>query len=295
MSSIITAKRHVLDITKPIMMTMESFQHIKDAKLCNDDGSIFECTLINCDVISRNNTYYGLRDIVGSMNDPRVLEKIANKLFFGEREHPVSLTDEPLTLRRMMSVESDRYAWRVDNWWVDGNDIKAIIQWVDEKYQKLFVKHGSNFASSIRAYTPNFLEKVNTSTGKKYVQKLHPMQIVAYDCVQMPGLIGSRIMNPTKYAKLTANDKINIRTNKSGSIVTRSAESFAEVTYNDPIPELRNMLCSQESAAIVRDVFGISFEDCEMIVRGKNTLSVKSAEGLRYELPLSRTILSEIL
>ena len=65
-----SAKYKLIDMSKPIIVTMESFSSLKDAKLISDDGSKFEVTLINCDTISRNRTYYPLSDVTASMQHP---------------------------------------------------------------------------------------------------------------------------------------------------------------------------------------------------------------------------------
>ena len=288
-------KRSVLDISRPVLVTMESFAHFTNANLCNDDGSIFEITLINCNQVSRNRTEYPLDDVLQSMRDRRVQERIDNKCFFGECEHPIADGEDPVPLKRLMRVEPSRWVWRIDNYWVAGDDIKANMLWAGpygEQYRKEFI-NGTNFAASIRAYTPNYLEK--SDANGKYVTKKHLMFIGAYDCVTTPGLGGARTMNPALYAELTRNDRINIRTKLIGNTQVCSTESLTEVRYTDPIGELRDMMRSEESANAVRDIFGIDLETANMIIRDKNTLSVRTAEGLALELPLSRTILSEVL
>lgn len=284
----------VLDLRKPIIVTMESFSHLKDAKLVSDDGSIFECTLIECDVVSRNKTYYPLEDVMASMQDRRVQERIDQKVFFAEAEHPQSDTEEQLPLKRLMRVEPSRWSHRIDSYWADGNNIRGIVQWAGpfgEMYRKLLVEHGSNLAMSIRAYTPNYVKK-NDSNGD-YVIKKHPMYIATYDCVTQPGLENARIMNPDTYAKIARKDKVTIST--KNNVVTKTTESLVEVLYNNPINEIRDIMRSEEGAHIISDLFGISIETAHMTISGKHTLSVISEEGVRMDLPLARTLLSDIL
>lgn len=288
------SRRTVLDLEQPILVTMESFAHFKDANLCSDDGSIFECTLINCDQVSRNKTYYPLDDVLMSMKDRRVQEKIDNKCFFGEAEHPSSDTDEPVPLKRLMRVEPTRWCWRIDSYRTTGSDIRGTIQWagpLGATYQKEFL-NGTNYAASIRAYTPNYLKKSDGPNGD-YVVKKHLMFIASYDCVLVPGLGGARIMDPDKYAALSKNDVLNIR--NVGNTIVKSTESFREITFKDPISEIRDIMHSEEGANVIRDIFGIDFATAEMAIRGKNSLSVRTTEGSELILPLSRTLLSEIL
>jgi len=282
--------RKVLDLSLPIMVTMESFKHLNDAKLVSNDGSIFECTLINCDQISRNNTYYPFQDMLSSMQDRRVQEKLDQKCFFGEAEHPASDTEEPLPLKRLMRIEPSRISHRIDNYWADGTDIKGLVQWAGpfgQMYRELLVDHGSNLAMSVRAYTPNFIQK--NEGGRGYVVKKHPMFIASYDCVTLPGLEDARIMKPSEFKAIAGKTKI------STSASIRTSESLTEIVYKDTLSEIKDLMRSEEGVDIVGDMFGIDLKNVKMGITGKNTLTVFSNEGVRLDLPMSRTILSEIL
>lgn len=284
----------VLDLRRPILVTMESFSHLKDAHLVSDDGSIFEATLIECDVVSRNRTLYQLEDVMASMQDRRVQEKIDNKVFMGEGEHPYSESEEALPLKRLMRVEPSRWSHRVDNYWADGNCIRGTVQWagpLGDMYRRMLVEHGSNLAMSIRAYTPNYIKKRDDNGD--YVIKKHLMFIAAYDVVTLPGLSRARIMDPEAYSEISKRDKISISSNKD--IVTKTTESLVEVTYKNPINEIRDIMHSEEGANIMCDLFGVNVDSTQMTISGKNTLSVITEEGVRLDLPLSRTILSDIL
>lgn len=286
----------VIDLSQPIIITMESFSHLKDAKLVSDDGKIFETTLINCDVISRNRTLYMLEDVMASMQHDFVAERINQKVFFCEAEHPFSESGDEtmLPLKRLMRVEPSRWVCRIDSYWADGSDIKGIVQWCGpfgETYRDLLVNHGSNFAMSIRAYTPAHI--VKEDANGKYVIKKHLMYIASYDCVTKPGLRDARIMNPNRYTEITRNDKITTST-KIGSIEKISSENFSEVCYKNVIDEIRDMSRSQESMDIASTIFGIDFEKCKMAITGKNSLSVVSEEGTRLDLPMNHTLLSRL-
>ena len=296
LKEIFMSKPNVLDLSKPIIVTMESFTHLKDAKLVSDDGSIFEATLIDCDEISRNRTYYPLEDVIASMDDRRVKERIEQKVFFGEAEHPSSDSEEGIPLKRLMRVEPSRISHRIDNYWAAGNIIKGIIQWAGpfgDTYRKMLVEHGSNLAMSIRAYTPNYIKK-NDKDGD-YVIKKHLMFITTFDCVMLPGLKNARIMNPDQYTDITKNNKTNITTNKTnGSINIKTSESMVEIAYSNPINEIKNLLRSEEGASIVSDLFNIDFSKSDMNISG-NTLLVQTENGQKLHLPLSRSLIGSIL
>lgn len=289
----------IIDLSQPIIVTMESFSHLKDAKLVSDDGSIFEGTLIECDTISRNRTMYPLEDVISSMEDDFFKERLQQNVLFGEAEHPTDDSEEGVPLKRLLRVEPSRRSHRIDSYWVEGNLIKAIIQWCGpfgEQYRKDVVESGSNYAMSIRAYTPTFIQKQDARG--KYVVKKHKMFITTFDCVTKPGLYNARIMDPNKYAEINKKDKLTLNTPKIISFSKSNRltnENFVEVSYKKPIDEIRDMLHSSESADIVSNIFGINFDKTNMSITDKNTLSVISEEGVRLHLPLKHTILSKVL
>lgn len=290
-----SAKYKLIDMSKPIIVTMESFSSLKDAKLISDDGSKFEVTLINCDTISRNRTYYPLSDVTASMQDPFFTERLTQKVLIGEAEHPFndSSDEESIPLKRLLRVEPSRWCIRLDSYWIDGTDIKGIVQFCGpfgKYYQDLVLNHDSNLAMSIRAYTPNHIIK-NDKNGK-YVVKTHLMYIVTFDCVTRPGLINSRIMNPEKFKEISKNNKISITSNNSPK---SSFEDYKIISYNNPIDEIKDMARSEEGANIISDIFGVNFEKTNMnIINGQNIMTVFTEEGTRLDLPLNHAVTSKI-
>jgi len=286
----------LIDLSQPIMITMESFSHLKDAKLASDDGSIIEATLINCDTMSRNRTFYPLEDVIASMGHSFFKERIDQKILLGEAEHPTNDSDKELpSLKRLMRVEPSRVSHRIDSYWADGNNIKGIVQWCGPfgpMYQDLVSRCGSNAAFSIRAYTPVHVIKED-SLGK-YAVKKHLMYITTFDCVTRPGLTNSRIMHPETYANITKNDKITINSITPDTKKV-SNEIFNEICYTNVIEEIRNLSSSQEGLEVAAQIFGIDFKNGKMEITGKNKLTVISEEGLRLDLPLNHTVLSRII
>ncbi len=280
----------LLDLRRPVMVTLESFSHMRDAKLISEDGSIFEITLINCNEISRNRTYYGLDDVMKSLDTSRqIQEAISQKLWMGEAEHPSSLDGKPLPLKRLMQVLPEQWVWRIDKYWAEGDKIKGHIQLLDSgkygpMYKELITKHGANIAASIRAYTPNFV-LMKDSAGAEYTMKKHQMHIATFDAVRIPGLEGARIMDPTKYAQIT----------KNGGISVKSMEGFQEIQYENAVAELRDTLRSEEGASFLSDFYGINYDNADMVLSGRNTLTVGTESGSRIDMPLDGTMLSKIL
>ncbi len=277
----------ILDLSQPVMVTTEAFDHFKAENLVSDDGNTFECTLINCNVIGRNPTFYPLTDILQSMDERSVKERLEQKCFYGEAEHPISDTEAPLTLKRLMRVEPSRISHRIDSFRVVGDDIKGIVSWsgpFGEDYKEKLTVQGSNLAMSIRAYTPNFIKKTDPTRGA-YAVKKHLMHIASFDCVMMPGLGGARIMDPEKFKEIS-------RTNKT---IVRSTETAAEYQFNDPISEIRNMSRSSEGMKFISDVYGADYDNDAMKIVGTNMLQMQTTEGANLILPLDNTLLSNIL
>ena len=280
--------KQLISFNLPMMVTLESFQKMVDAKVVSADGSTIETTLINCNQVSRNRTYYALEDVIRSLDeDVRIQESIQNRLWFGEAEHPEPKEGEKgVSMRRMMKIDDDNVATRIDRYWVDGNDIKGIIQWAGPKgdnYRDLLMNHGSNLAQSIRAFTPNYIEKKDA--GGSYVQKTYRMHVATFDTVKIPGLRDSRIMNPKTYAQLIANDKISVT----------SRESLVEVKYNNVKDEIRDMMLSTEGADFVSDMYGISWENADIILNPDSTITVgldNSRESLI--IPLDGSVISSL-
>lgn len=292
-------KNKIIDLSKPIIITMESFSHLKDAKLVSDDGSLAEVTLIECDVISRNRTMYPLEDVLASMEENYFKERLQQNVLFGEAEHPTDDSEEGVPLKRLLRVEPSRRSHRIDSYWTEGSLIKGIVQWCGpfgDQYKKDVIECGSNYSFSLRAYTPTFIQKQDVKG--KYVVKKHLMYITTFDCVTKPGLYNARIMNPDKYAEINKKDKLTISTPRNiinNKIDKVTNENFTEISYKKPVEEIRDMMHSAESAKIVSDIFGINFDNTDMSITDKNTLSVISEEGVKLHLPLKHAILSKVL
>jgi len=297
----VTKGKQIIDLSKPIMVSMESFALMKKLKKVGSNGDMIEIALIECDQVSRNRTYYGFEDIQLGMKERRFAERLAQKTLFGEASHPsqAGLTDDSSYLQRLTQVEPSRIVWRIDRVWNEGKTVMGVIQWAGpfgSMYKDLVMNHGSNIAASIRAYTPNYIKK-NDANGE-YVQKVYPLFITTWDLVDLPGLGGCRIVNPSVYAESTKDDL------DKGPVSSSSTERWDEVktptsktvVFKDPISEIRSMIKSgNENANIIQDLFGIELNDAKMILSGKNTLSTFSNDGRRLDIPLSSAVLADIL
>ena len=295
----------VIDLTKPIIVTMESFSLMKKLKVVDKDGDMIEINLIECDTISRNQTYYGKENTILAMKERRFAERLDQKCLFSEAEHPADVPSGPGSeqsyLQRLTRVEPSRICARIDRWWDEGNIIKGVIQWAGpfgEMYKDLVVNHGSNIAASIRAYTPNYVKKTDSS-GRFYVEKTHPFFITTYDLVMLPGLEGARIVKPVEFAQQTRDERMKgpiSGSTSSENYNILSSPTMKQVTFKDPVSEIRSIIRSgEESSSIISDLFGIDLSTAKMIISKNNTLTTISTEGQRIDIPLSSAILAELL
>jgi hypothetical protein len=268
----------LVDLRRPILVTTESFNYLKDLEVVNDDASEIRATLIQFDELSRNKAEYPRDDLMRSMNESRyVQENYRNKTWFGELEHPPA----DAKMDRFMFVEPTRYCWLIKKYWEEGDCLKAICAFVPplgtEIVQKIIQTQGSNWAASLRAYTPNFIKKQGSSG--EYIVKKYPMYPVTFDAVSCPGLFKARLVDPNKF----------------------QAEAFGKesacrnIIFNQPEETLRSMLMSSENAPIIEDLFGIDFKRAKMLLTRDDRLEVTSESGIKMTLPMNTYLVGEAL
>lgn len=275
-------ERSIVDLRKPILVVLESFSTLQDLKVVSDDGSTIETTLIHLDTLSRNKTYYGGDDTQRSLDESKfVQENIAQQTWFGEFEHPPA--NSPL--ERFMFVEPTRYAWLIRKYWRTNDLIKGVCTFVPplgtQIIEPIIKKIGSNFAASIRAYTPNFVKK--DGPDGKYIIKKYPMYPVTFDCVTTPGLYKSRMVDPDVYGKL--------KKEKTGS---ENASSY--IVFDNPENSLKKMLESEskESIKILEDLFNFDYASSNVIL-SKHHAEITSNENVKLKVPLNSYLLNEVL
>ena len=278
----------IIDLNKPLYVSMESFSSLDDMVYL-DDNDCFETPLIVCDEVSRNNTLYGLEDTLKSLKeDYRIVEAIENNVWFGESEHPhidFKNGDPKMSLQRMMEIDPDNISHRIDRYWAEGNAIKGIVQLADPKgpnYKNWILKHKSNMAMSIRSFTPNVAYKENGPRGRYQIKK-YRIHIATFDMVRMPGLKGSRAIDPDKFAKYN---------NKNMDITVKNFATECVIT--NVVDELRYLSRKQGGMEAIADLYGFNIDNADMTITADRKLVVSSESGILH-LPLHDTIVSKIM
>jgi len=259
---------------------MESYSQIVSSRETEVDEQNRELNinLILCDSISKNNSLYGYDELMRSLEESKFVQScIKNSLWFGEYEHPPRTSP----LSRILKIEPERYAWKIKKYWGDRNSgiIKGRVKFVNpmgiDIAWKNIIEDGSNYASSIRAYTPNYVTK--NENGKKYVVKKYPMYPVTFDLVTYPGFDEARII------------KID------GANGFYNPENVVE--YKNPTKEIDSMIKSEESYNIIMDYLGVDINEAKtMYLDSKNkTIRYSFEDNSDITVPLNTFLMSKIL
>ncbi len=271
-------KAEFLDLSRPILVSLEAAGGLlKDSKPINKNGDR-SITLMHFDTLSRNKALYPQDDLVRSFNESRyVQENIAQRTWFGENEHPAA--DAPLA--RFMFVEPSRWAWLIKSYSVSGDKMNGVVSFVPPMgtmIEEIIDKHGSNWAASIRAYTPNFVKKEGPQG--QYVIKKYPMFPVTYDAVTTPGLYAARMSDPDSF-----------KTQNLG----REGYAASYKIFKNPAEDMRQILSSQESARVVQDMFNIDFSKSKYLMSKDGRVEFRSEEGIKVNVPLNLAIINKAL
>lgn len=276
------SKKFLVDLSRPIIVSMESFAYLKESKSVSDDGKDWIITLMEFDSISRNKSEYPKEDTLRSLNESTyVQETMKNRTWGGELEHPPKGSD----LDRFMFVEPTRKAWNILKYWDAGSVLKGQIHLSAPLGTSIVLPDiqdlGSNYASSCRFYTPNYVEKTD-GNGNKYLVKKYKMYPVTFDCVTIPGLTKSRIIDPNQY---------NPGPYKSAV----SQESFYQIKFDNPANILKEMIMAEESSMILEDYFGCKLKDAKAFLLKNNQIELTREDGGSIIVPLNNYLTSQIL
>lgn len=267
----------VVDLTRPILITMESYAYLKNAQVVSDDGEA-TITLQVMDEISRNGSEYPKEDLVRSFDESKyVQENMRNYTWFGEYEHP----SRDCTMQRFLFVEPTRYAWLIKKYWVENDMIKGRVKFINPlgtiAWENI-KNNGSNYAASIRAYTPNYVKKNHPQTGKTYFVKKYPMHPVTYDLVTTPGHYRARMIDPDTYA------------------AQAYSKESADIEFQNPANELKNMIMSEESSLIIQDLLHMDVKEARAaLLTSKDRLDYTFENGVMMSVPLNAFIVSKVL
>lgn len=270
--------KNIIDLSKPLLVCMESFSSLKDAQVVSDDGRKLFIKYMTFDTLSRNNNEYPVDDTKKSFAESTyVNENLINRTWFGELEHPPA----DATLDRFLYVEPTRYAWNIKTLKDCGDCFSGEVELANPLgtsiVQDNIVRFGSNYASSCRIYTPKFVEKM--MNGKKIYIKKYRMFPVTFDCVTMPGLPACRLVDSNKYKSFHSSE---------------SASHLSVIKFDNPETTLRKMMKSEENARILEDYFNVDFEKSAVLMKnGKIKLSTEN--GNSVIVPINRHLVREVL
>jgi hypothetical protein len=273
----IAQQRDIVDLSKPVIMSMESFSDLKSAASVSDDGMRWKIIYMYLDLPSRNSNYYPIDDTRRSMEESSfVQENLRNHTWYGEAEHPPA--DAPLS--RFLFIEPTRYAWNILTHSFAGDHFEGIVSLCAPLGTSIILPNikafGSNYASSCRIYTPNFVEK--QEGGRKIVIKKYKMYPCTYDCVTMPGYAKCRVADPLTYHPENP---------------TSVESTFFDVKFDNPASEFIKMM-SSENYKILEDYFGVDFRKHAVIMKD-NKVKLSTEDGLSVITSLDSYLLSNAL
>jgi hypothetical protein len=257
---------------------MESFADLKNAASVSDDGLLWDIDLMYLDMESRNRNVYAVDDTRRSMDESEfVQENLRNRTWYGECEHPPA--DAPLS--RFLFIEPSRYMWNILSCEFRGDRYSGRVGLCDPMGIGIVLpnikRFGSNYASSCRIYTPNFIEK--EMNGRKVVIKKYKMYPITFDGVTMPGYKKCRVADPDTY--------------RPRSYGKESSSPFIDVKFDNPASEILKIM-SSENCRILEDCYHVNFKKQAILMKdGKIKLS--SEDGLSIIAPLDSYLLAEAL
>ena len=172
-------------------------------KKYSDGKVIAECYLQTADEKNQNRRIYPKRVLDQGMKT--IQEKIDNRRFLGELDHPIS--DNQV---RQTTVEYKNVSHLVREWWWEGNRIKGLVESLP------FCENGRIFGGLICNNIPvgfslRALGDVCDSGGAQYVQS--PLIVISYDAVTEPshkGSLTTEIRSEGKCMTLTHSEGLKI-------------------------------------------------------------------------------------
>jgi hypothetical protein len=271
----IVQERDIIDLSRPIIVSMENFTDLKNAAPISDDGTIWEIDLMYMDLDSRNRNFYPVEDTRRSFEESDfVQENLRNRTWYGEYEHPPS--DSPLS--RFLFIEPTRYAWNILTLDFMKDKFRGKVGLCEPLGTQIILpnmkKFGSNYASSCRIYTPTYIEK--EMNGKKICIKKYRQYPITFEAVTMPGYSSCRVADPLNYHPRPF-----------------GTESCIDIKFNDPASELLKVM-SSENCRILEDYIRVDFKKQAVLMKD-NKIKFSSEDGVSVIASLDRYLLSEAL
>ena len=285
----------LIDLNKPILVSMENFTELTDAKVVSEDGKDWHIPLMNFDQRSRNNNLYPGEDTMRSIKESKyVQENLRNHTLFSELEHPQAGND----LKRFLFVEPTRYAANIRKIYYYPDHLEGDITLCAQLGLSIVLPNvkafGSNYAASCRIYTPHFIER--NDNGKKIFVKKYPMYPITWDIVSMPGfedcrLVDKRESTESYYDGYGAYGQP--KANAKGSI--NSIESCQDILFSNPGSIMQEIMESNEGFSVLEDYFESELHLINDTFKKGGAFSFSTDDGIKIDIPLNRLIIDSIL
>lgn len=143
----------------------------------NDHSVEFVAVLQEAEKQNRNGRVYHKETIDQALKSPYIQERLRTKSLFGEAGHP-----SDSSVQRQMSIDLRNIAFIIDEFWWEGNLLKARCETADTAVGRDMmglIEQGVKVAFSLRAQGNVHQDPL---TGKTIVES--PIQIVTYDWVR---------------------------------------------------------------------------------------------------------------
>lgn len=267
----------LIDFSKPFLCSLEGYQPKPVSEIfdiVDEKNRIVNTRLAECNHISRNRCFYGLEDVLHSLQSSKYIQEcISQGIWFGELEHP----PRKCGLDRLMQIDDDRISHKIYKYWDSGDFLMGRVQFIPPKGDivwRWITEANVNMAFSLRFYTPNYLVKKDNN-GVEYVEKKFPMYPVTFDAVKTPGYENVRLTDPTKFAS------------ENGFYITNGKAENGTENYiidwfeEDPSGKLKDLLnsTSEEDVNIVGDLFNMDMKKARAILNPETLQVTMSEEG----------------
>ena len=201
-------------ITPSIIIEGAVFDIPERLKKYTDGKVIAECYLQTADEKNQNRRVYPRNVLDQGMK--AIQEKIDNRRFLGEMDHPIS--DNQV---RQTTVEYKSVSHLVREWCWEGNRIKGIVETLP------YMEHGKEMSGLLADNIPvgfslRALGDVSSSFGAQYVQS--PLIVISYDAVTEPSHKGSQV------TELKQEGKVIELTESKGLKILSEARNFYKLS-----------------------------------------------------------------
>jgi len=160
----------------------------KVVKTTKTGKAIIETVLQTLNDLNRNNRVYEKKAIIEGIENPHIKERMENKTFGGELDHPVPTSDDQFNLVRQTTLMFKEMSHIIKEINIDGNIVNAVVETTSTPNgftMAGLIRDGVKVGFSLRAMGDN----VKRVGNAEYVQP--PITIISYDCVSFPSHKGA--------------------------------------------------------------------------------------------------------